>query len=209
MAHRETLEAVVLRTIDLGEADRFCILFTREIGRIAAKARSVRKLGSKLGGIILPFRHINIELSESDTHRMIIGAVDRGDLPAVTASFDTYLRLEQGIELLLALTEDNEPIPYVFDLLLQFIRIGVEQTEDPLPAFKLRLLHVLGFLPSEETDPRYRSLSAEAQAFVTACTKLNDLQMLTDLTVVPQELEKFAKIAMVEQLQRPLKASSF
>lgn len=201
------MEAVVLRTIDVGEADRLCVLFTREEGRKAAKARSVRKTGSRLGGTLLPFRHITVELSESETHGAITGASDRADLPDIAGDFDAFLRLQQGVELLLALTEDDEPIPGAFDLLLQFIAFA----EDPsvLLPFQLRLLHLLGFLPESDEDLRYRSLSPEAQAYVQACARIKDLKQLCGLLPEGPELGRFMQIVSHEQLQRPLKSADF
>lgn len=204
MARRVLLEAVVLRTIDVGEADRLCILFTREEGRKAAKARSVRKTGSRLGGSLLPFKHVTVELSESDTHVAVTGAVDRADLPDVLGNFDAFLRLQQGVELLLMLTEDNEPIPGVFDLLLQFIALSTRP--DVLLPFHLRLMHLLGFLPESDEDPRYRCLGPEAKAYVRACTRIADLAQLCALLPMGDELGRYMQIVVGEQLQRPLRS---
>lgn len=198
------MEAVVLRTIDVGEADRFCIFFTREEGRKAAKARSVRKTSSRLGGTLLPFRHITVELSESETHAAVTGAVDRGDLPDVLGNLDAFFRLQQGVELLLALTEENEPIRGVFDLLTQFIAYSADARS--LLPFQLRLLHLLGFLPESDEDARFRSLSEEAKAYVRACTRIADFQGLCALLPDGGELGRYMQIVAGEQLQRPLKS---
>jgi DNA repair protein RecO (recombination protein O) len=205
MARRVTLEAIVLKTIDVGEADRLCVLFTREDGRKAARAKSVRKTASRLGGTILPFRHIAVELSETDNHTTITGASDKGDLPEVTSNFSVFLQLQQGTELLLSLTENDEPIPGVFDLLFQFIRLSAERGDLLLP-FQLRLLHLLGFLPENDDDARFNALSKEAQAYIRACAKIGDLSFLADMQLVQDELQRFMKIISSEQLERPLKS---
>lgn len=207
MARRATLEAVILRTIDVGEADRLCILFTREEGRKAAKARGVRKTASRLGGTLLPFRHTRVDISESETHSAITGAVDCADLPDVLGNFEAFLRLQQGVELLLALTEDNEPIPGVFDLLLQFIALA--DNPSALLPFQLRLLHLLGFMPEHDVDSRYRSLSAQAKAYVLACTRMTDLAQLCTLLPEGEELGRYMSIVSGEQLQRPLRSLDF
>ena len=64
MSRTRSVEAIILRTIDIGDADRFCILFTKEAGRKGARARGVRKTMSRLGGLLLPFRHLRIDLAE-------------------------------------------------------------------------------------------------------------------------------------------------
>jgi DNA repair protein RecO (recombination protein O) len=208
MPRRLMLEAVVLRAIDVGEADRLCVLFTREQGRKAARARSVRKTGSRLGGTLLPFRHISVELSESEHHSTVTGATDRGDLPDASSSYAAFVRVQQGVEMLLALTEDDEPIPGAFDLLTQFIRLSVDESRESLLPFQIRLLHLLGFLPEDDGDLRYRMLSEESRAFVHACARIADLKQLGELTPESQDLRRFMRIVTDEQLQRPLKSSN-
>ena len=56
MPQSQTYEALILQSHDVGEADRFLILFTRERGRLAARARAVRKPKSKMGGSLLPLK---------------------------------------------------------------------------------------------------------------------------------------------------------
>ncbi len=198
----------MIRTIDIGEADRLCVLFTREEGRKAARAKSVRKTASRLGGTLLPFRHITVELSVSEHHSTVTGATDRADMPDAAGSFDSFVRLQQGIELLLTLTEDDEPIPGAFDLLLQFVRLANDDSVRPLLPFQLRLLHLLGFLPENDDDPRYRSLSQESRAYIQACLKISNLKQLCELLPEGEELTRFMKIVAGEQLQRPLKSAN-
>lgn len=204
MSRTNRYEAITLRTINIGEADRLCILFTKEAGRKAARARSVRKTGSKLGGTLLPFRHITVELSESEHHTTITGAVDRNDVPEPARAFDIFVRLEQGIELLLALTEDDEPLPKTFDLVFQFLH--QVHTQSSLLPFQLRLLHLLGHLPENADDSRYRGLSETSQAFVRACVQISDLAHLSALNPENEELPRFVKIIAGDHLQRPLKS---
>lgn len=206
MPHSTRYEALVLRAMNVGEADRLCILFTREGGRKAARARGVRKPNSRLGGTLLPFRHVTVELSESENHSSITGAVDRGDVPDSAGSFDTFVRLQQGVEFLLALTEDDEPLPRVFDLLLQFIRLNGDGPQALLP-FHLRLLHLLGHMPESEEDLRYALLSdEESRAYIQACARIEDLTMLIDLCPNNTELPRFFRMLSSDQLVRPLKS---
>ena len=48
-------EAVVLRSIRFGEADRILHLYTAERGRIGAIAKGVRRPRSRFGGRLEPF----------------------------------------------------------------------------------------------------------------------------------------------------------
>src|SRR5207302_4945915 len=66
-------EAIVLRSIRYGEADRILHLYTPGYGRLAAIAKGVRRARSRFGARLEPFFHIRVILHEG-----------RGDLHTVT-----------------------------------------------------------------------------------------------------------------------------
>lgn len=206
MSRTLTVDTVILRTVDIGDADRFCILFTKERGRMAARAKGVRKMTSRLGGTILPFRHVSLQLAVSDHGSVVTGAVPMTDLSVDLSTFSTFMRLERGIELLLALTEDNEPLPRVFDLLLQFMALAPSDDCDPLSAFSIRLLFLLGLLPSNHSDPRFASLPEDAQIFVDTATKTASLNTLCRLSHPMGIIDHFVGLIVTDQTNRPLRA---
>src|SRR3712207_2896743 len=57
-------EAVVLRSIRFGEADRVLHLLTRERGRVNAIAKGVRKTTSRFGGRLEPLTLVALTLHE-------------------------------------------------------------------------------------------------------------------------------------------------
>jgi len=67
-------EAVVLRSMRLGEADRVLHLYTEAHGRVGAVAKGVRKTMSRFGARLEPLSHVDLVL-----HR------GRGELQTVTA----------------------------------------------------------------------------------------------------------------------------
>src|SRR6185437_8380784 len=70
-----TTEAVVLRSIRFGEADRVLHLYTADRGRVGAVAKGVRKTKSRFGGRLEPLSHVELVLHQ--------GA---GELQTVTAA---------------------------------------------------------------------------------------------------------------------------
>ena len=68
-------EAVVLRSIRYGEADRVLHLYTVDRGRVGAIAKGVRRARSRFGGRLEPFFRIEAMLHEG-----------RGDLQTVTGA---------------------------------------------------------------------------------------------------------------------------
>jgi DNA repair protein RecO (recombination protein O) len=68
-------KGVVLRTIDIGEADRILEIFTDDLGKVRAVARGVRKIRSKLAGHLEPFTYVDLLLAKG-----------RGDLPVIAGA---------------------------------------------------------------------------------------------------------------------------
>lgn len=203
MPHSSTFEAVLLRVIDVGEADRYCLLFTLEAGKKAARARGVRKPGSRMGGSLLPFRRVRLQITEGRAGALITSVADaRMTMPA-TAGFAAFMRLSQAADIVLALTEDGEPLPGVFHLLEQFLVLSTDES-NPLPAFVLRLLHLLGLLPLTEEDARFRRLSPGAKRYLAHMAQTDNMLELAVKESRTAELRTFAERLLAEVLQRRL-----
>lgn len=202
------MDGVVLRTIDIGEADRLCIVFTRETGLIAARAKAVRKPGSRMGGTLLPMRRVQVELVQTDKNAIITGARLIGEAAKAdnAASLLSFMRFGQAAEMVLALTEEGEPMPRIHDLLCQFLHIAGSE-DDPLPAFQLRFLFLLGLLPYQTDDRRFDRLSDEARLCVAAFANNAPLAAFMDLPLRMDEIERFRSLLMQDALQRPLKSA--
>ncbi len=118
MAGPVKTEAVVLRSMRYGEADRILHLYTPDRGRVSAIAKGVRRARSRFGGRLEPFFRLHIELHEG-----------RGELLTVTGAqtVDGHSRLRGDARALDAaaracdavgrLFETSEPHPGVFNLL--------------------------------------------------------------------------------------------
>jgi DNA repair protein RecO (recombination protein O) len=151
-------EAVVLRSMRYGEADRILHLYTPARGRVSAIAKGVRRARSRFGGRLEPFFRLNIELHEG-----------RGELLTVTGAqtVDGYARLRGDARALDAaaracdavgrLFETSEPHPGVFNLLCRQLTLLDQRTADPersasaarasALAFRLKLLLAAGLAP--------------------------------------------------------------
>lgn len=66
-------EAIVLRTRDLGEADRIVEALTPEHGIVRAVAKGVRKASSRFGSVVEPFMHSTLQVARG-----------RGELQTIT-----------------------------------------------------------------------------------------------------------------------------
>ncbi|OGJ59843.1 DNA repair protein RecO [Candidatus Peribacteria bacterium RIFCSPHIGHO2_01_FULL_55_13] len=155
MSRLLSCDAIVLATYNVGEADRFCILFTKELGRIAARASAARKPGSRLGSVLLPFQRVEVELREWNSGYIITGA-RRHPACARTGELAQFLAASEIIELLLMLLEEGEPSPELFECLAEGLR---STAPSPLP-HTVRILHLLGHMPSTDM-PHFSTFSVE------------------------------------------------
>jgi DNA repair protein RecO (recombination protein O) len=149
-------EAVVLRSMRYGEADRIVHLYTPARGRVGAIAKGVRRARSRFGGRLEPFFRLKIELHEG-----------RGELLTVTGAqtVEPHARLRGDARALDAaaracdavgrLFETSEPHPAVFNLLCRKLALLDERAGATTPiaaragalAFRLKLLLAAGLAP--------------------------------------------------------------
>jgi DNA repair protein RecO (recombination protein O) len=149
-------EAVVLRSLRFGEADRVLHLYTLAQGRVGAMAKGVRKTRSRFGGRLEPLSHVELMLHQGSGE---LATVTGADLvrPHAAAREDSY-RLGIGLvgaEAMLRLFHEQEANPRAFEALTRFLDVldeapvgpGHSQL-DPLGlSFQLKLLWLAGYLP--------------------------------------------------------------
>ena len=197
--HSHQYEALVLRTYDVGEADRYCIFLTKERGRIAARASGVRRPMSRMGGSLLPFQHVTVSLKESSAGYIVAGVEHRASV--LSSDLTAFSQAEQGIELLLALTEDEEPLPEVSDATLRFLQ-ACGKTPAVALGYTLCLLHLLGFLPEEENWQGAKTLTQPDREFLHAALATRFTHPLPS----PSTLRNLCRRLVHDQLQIGLKA---
>lgn len=142
-------EGIVLRTRNIGEADRIITLYTREHGKVEGVARGSRRVRSRLIGGTQLFTHGRYMMfsgrsletvSQAEIKRSFVGL--REDL--IKLAHASYIA-----ELLDVSLEPGEPSEELFTLLEEaFIALD----EDVSPAlvvrwFELRLMDLLGYHP--------------------------------------------------------------
>src|SRR5918997_7110549 len=82
-------EAVVLRSIRFGEADRVLHVYTLDRGRVGAVAKGVRRTKSRFGARLEPLSHVELMLHQGSGELQTVTGVDlvRAHRPARE---DTY-----------------------------------------------------------------------------------------------------------------------
>ena len=72
MAGPVKTEAVVLRSIRYGEADRILHLYTVDRGRLSAIAKGSRRARSRFGGRLEPFFRVRLDLHEGRSELLTV-----------------------------------------------------------------------------------------------------------------------------------------
>jgi DNA repair protein RecO (recombination protein O) len=147
-------EAVVLRSIRYGEADRILHLYSTARGRIGAIAKGSRRPKSRFGGRLEPFFRLDLILHEG-----------RSDLLTVTnvATLDGYPRLRssgpaltagaRACDAVLRLLDSAEPNPPAYNLLCRYLALLDDSAQpraaglETALAFRLKLALAAGFSP--------------------------------------------------------------
>src|SRR6478672_6970879 len=111
-------QAVVLRSIRYGEADRILHLYTPHRGRVGAIAKGVRRARSRFGGRLEPFFRANLVLHEGRSDLMTVTAAEtlqpHARLRTDARTIDAAGRACDAVSRVFA---DAEPHPGVYNLL--------------------------------------------------------------------------------------------
>lgn len=147
-------EAVVLRSIRFGEADRILHLYSAARGRIGAIAKGARKPRSRFGGRLEPFFRLDLVLHEG-----------RGELATVTAAatVEGYPRLRssgpalsaaaRACDAVLRLLDSAEANRPAYNLLCRYLALLDEPAASGSSglhralSFRLKLALAAGFAP--------------------------------------------------------------
>jgi DNA repair protein RecO (recombination protein O) len=145
-------EAVVLRSMRYGEADRILHLYTPHRGRIGAIAKGVRRARSRFGGRLEPYFRLRIELHEGRGELLTVtGAQTVNGHPMLRRDPRALDAAARACDAVGRLFETSEPHPGVFHLLCHKLALLDERpasaTRAHALAFRLKLLAGAGLAP--------------------------------------------------------------
>jgi DNA repair protein RecO (recombination protein O) len=145
-------EAIVLRSIRYGEADRILHLYTPHHGRLAAIAKGARRASSRFGARLEPFFHVRAVLREGRGDLLTVTGVDtvamHGELRGHALTLDSAARACDAVA---RLFETSDPHPEVFRLLANELALLCAGPGGAGPAnglaFRMKLLLAAGIVP--------------------------------------------------------------
>ncbi len=166
-----TDEAIVLRRVDYGEADRVLTLLTKDRGKLGALAKGARKPSSSLSTATDLFVHGRYQLVpgrgelEIITHGEVIGAREPGQ------PYDVLLGAGACAEVVDRLMVDRFPDPGVFLLVVSALDVLWSRARPPAAAVAwcgLSLLVHLGYAPILDRCVRCHEMLVEQTSWFVA-----------------------------------------
>ncbi len=150
-------EGIVLRRVELGEADRILTLYTPQYGKLRAMAKGIRRPASKLRGHLELFTRAKLLLARGRNLDVITGAETtesfrglRAEEPSALDAIGGAYRIAERLD---RLTEEGVENRAVWDLLVAALGAFSDGIPPRLVTlhFDLRLLGYLGYQPNLDT----------------------------------------------------------
>lgn len=164
-------QGIVLRTWKLGEADRIVNLLTQGRGKVRAVVKGVRRTGSRIGGRLEPFTHVDLQMYEGRNLDIVSQADTIAPHRRIRDDYGLSMAANVMVEVVDALAQEGTRDNSLFLLL----RAGLQSldAEPPSPivfvdAFLLRAAAVAGFPVFIEACANCREKGAHRHLSVNA-----------------------------------------
>ncbi len=228
MARKYKDDAIVLRTFNVGETDRFCLLLTKTMGRIAARVHGARTTKSRHCRGLLALHRVSVTLEEHGSSMRVCEAVDTTPWTQLWHHPEKFGRSFQMIEMILRSTEERSPLPEVYALLEETLSRYQHSSSPSVPTlFTLQYMTALGFAPlpdrscvshlpfspqaricfhaehggfcTKEECPSLPSLSDETLSIIRSIAEKSATHLLTMSARAHQELNALSEVFVRHQ----------
>ncbi len=180
-------EAIIIKKIKLGEADRILTLYTPHLGKIQAVAKGVRRPRSKLAGHLELLTHSLVSLARGRNLDTIIGSQTINSFLPLKSELQLTSYGLYATELVDQFTADHIENYPLFQLLLETLKClcQVANNDLVLRYFELHLLNQVGYRPQlqqcvscrQPLEPTTNSFSSSAGGML--CPGCHQSQPLT------------------------------
>lgn len=146
-------DALVLGSIERGEADRFYTLYTKELGLVKARASAVRRESSRMRYALMHYATASISLVRGTRGWRVAGATARGGDWGTPTGLAAFARV---VQLVIRLVPEEEKNESLFSILTEARRAFAQESCDNGATIELlcvaRTLHALGYLSVESVS---------------------------------------------------------
>jgi len=155
VANTYTIEGIVIKRRDYGEADRIVTLFSKEKGKITVLAKGVRKLNSKRIGSLELGTLIRTQIIQGKSMDIMTQTVIINSFPHISDQLGLITRSYQIFEIIDMLTGEEQDHPDLYQLILAFLtKLNQEKTYKKAEMLHLvqQILATLGFTDQKMTS---------------------------------------------------------
>ncbi len=150
-AKSEHADAILVRSVDYGEADRILTLLTPTLGKVSVLARGARRSKRRFAGALEPFALLDVELSLGRSELgSLWGAQVKRAFPALLRDLARLSVAGAALELVRELLPERSPDATLFEHtvhMLQALESGQAEPMGVFLAFCVRVLALSGFAP--------------------------------------------------------------
>ena len=143
-------DAVVLRRLEYGEADRILTLLTREYGKFGAIAKGARRARARSGASLDLFSHSQMMLAKGRNLDVVAQVQRHGDARHIAGDLRRTACASLVAEVVDKVLEERHPVDEIFDLVVSTLeRLNVRERSSRADTawFMMRILECLGYLP--------------------------------------------------------------
>jgi len=145
-------EAVVLRSMRFGEADRILHLYTPDRGRVSAIAKGVRRAKSRFGGRLEPYFRLRLVLYQGRSELLTVTAAETlHGYPRLREHAGALDGAARACDAVGRVFDDGDPHRGVYNLLANQLALldadPARATRANALAFRVKLLLAAGFAP--------------------------------------------------------------
>ena len=145
------LTAIVLRKREIGETDRLYTFYTREMGKVQAKAIGVRKSAAKLASALETLSLSDVTVVRGKGTGRVAGATVEEYFPGIREDFSTLSLALGTIAAFEGIVGLEQPDPTLFSLLYEYLKLldhvagDTERSALLTEAFFVKFLDELGY----------------------------------------------------------------
>lgn len=142
-------EAIIIKKVKLGEADRILSLYTPHLGKIRVVAKGVRRPRSKMAGHLELLTHSLVSLARGRNLDTVTGSQTINSFLPLKSDLKLTSYALYAVELIDLFTADNDENHPLFQLLLETMHNLCQGNNNELIMryFELHLLNQVGYRP--------------------------------------------------------------
>ncbi|MBI2030841.1 DNA repair protein RecO [Candidatus Kaiserbacteria bacterium] len=181
MYQKYQTEAIVLNSYPLGEADKTCVLYTRDFGLVRARASGARKETSKMRYALQHYSRATVGLVRGVRGWRLAGAIALDSAAHKdSAGVRAFARISELVAKLVIGEEEN---PYLYETLSQTHEALLQETCEASATIEVvavaRILYSLGYISAEALETTLLSHTTYSIEHLAEAETIKDALLLS------------------------------